>query len=74
MRSKRPARISARAISSDMLRSKAPDSRASKVAVGLQSPRSTLCTMARDTPERAARSVSDQPRFSRSRRTLAPMR
>ena len=48
--------------------------RPSKVAVGLQSPRSTLCTIARDTPERAASCVSDQPRFSRSRRTLAPMR
>ena len=57
-----------------MLRLNAPESRASSVAVGLLSPRSTLWIMARETPDFSARSLSDHPRASRSRRTRAPIR
>ncbi|VFS57286.1 Uncharacterised protein [Kluyvera cryocrescens] len=62
------------AISVDMLMPKAPDSLANSAAVGLLSPRSILWIIARETLARSARSLSDQPRDSRSMRILAPIR
>jgi hypothetical protein len=47
---------------------------ASKVAVGLLSPRSILWIIARETPARSASSLRDHPRDSRSRRILALIR
>ena len=58
-RKSRPARV----------RSKAPASRTRTTAVGLTSSRSILLIVALETPDRSARSASDQPRMSRSRRT-----
>src|SRR3954462_2941089 len=52
----------------------APDRRPSSIAVGLDSPRSILLIIARDTPERSASSPSDQPRVSRSSFRRAAMR
>jgi hypothetical protein len=57
-----------------MLKLKAPDSRASSMAVGELSPRSILWIIARDTPDFSASSLSDHPRASRSIRMRAPMR
>ena len=50
--------------------SKAADSRIRIAAVGLASARSTLLIIAFDTPDRVARSPCDQPRASRSVRTV----
>src|SRR5262249_32457733 len=66
--------VSVLASSIDRVRPNAPDSRPKSEAVGLAAPRSTLLIIALDTPDRSARSGSDQPRFSRSTLIRAPRR
>src|SRR5258708_4915174 len=65
-RTSRDVAPSARAKSVESVRPNAPERRPRRVAVGLDSPRSTLLIIALETPDRSARWSSDQPRTSRS--------